>query len=98
MTEIDHYGFAFTAQDLLIDIRNDAPDALRDHTNATIGAVRQLILDATVEQVSATLEGACAVDPCALNLELVLSNGKRVNIMGEWKVRISQPREAAVVA
>ncbi len=104
MSDLDRCGFEFGPESLMC-CNIDLPDGgvtsdleSLDRAQATILAVAQMVEGAIVEHAYATPEGAVCQDPLALNFELVLSNGKRVCVMGDWRIKVYEAREAEINA
>jgi hypothetical protein len=102
VSDIEHFGFAFSPDDLVIrnievreGVASNEPE-LADHMQATMQTIAQLLQGAVVERVYATPEGAAYQTPQRLNFELVLSNGRRLCVMGDWRAKIYQSSVACV--
>jgi hypothetical protein len=99
---LDRAGFEFTPRDILLKSMElpggfvTQDPEVEDHTAAVLATAEQLVQGAAIKHLWATPEGAVAKDPLEPNIVLVLSSGKQLHIMGDWRIRVSERYEAEV--
>lgn len=103
MKEIEQAGFEFSPLDLQMqNVPTEcggmtADTELQDDLEAVLEIARRMVVGSEIAQVWATPEGALASSshPDKLNIELVLSNGMRLVVMGEWRIKIAEQSQVA---